>query len=69
MTQKDVADAIGIPQSTYCLIEHGKRPANQSTVGKICALFEVEPEELFVPKRFTVRKEYSHHQATREGVV
>ncbi|NMB46478.1 MAG: helix-turn-helix transcriptional regulator [Firmicutes bacterium] len=56
MTQKEVALAIGMPQSTYCLIEHGKRPADWSTVQKICDLFEIAHDDLFVPKRFAVRK-------------
>ncbi len=56
MTQKEVALAIGMPQSTYCLIEHGKRPADWCTVRKICELFEIEHHDLFVPKRFAVRK-------------
>ncbi|NLY52212.1 MAG: helix-turn-helix transcriptional regulator [Firmicutes bacterium] len=56
MTQKEVAAAIGVPQSTYCLIEHGKRPADLETVQKICDLFQMEPDHLFVPKRFAVRK-------------
>ncbi|NLA58224.1 MAG: helix-turn-helix transcriptional regulator [Firmicutes bacterium] len=56
MTQKEVAIAIGVPQSTYCLIEHGKRPADLKTVQKICDLFQVERDHLFVPKRFAVRK-------------
>ena len=41
MTQKEVASAIGVPQSTYCLIEHGKRPADWKTVQRICDLFQV----------------------------
>ena len=56
MTQKEVASAIGVPQSTYCLIEHGKRPADLATVRKICDLFQMEPDHLFVPKRFQFRK-------------
>jgi DNA-binding XRE family transcriptional regulator len=56
MTQKEVASAIGVPQSTYCLIEHGKRPADWKTVQRICDLFQVEHDHLFVPKRFAVRK-------------
>ena len=56
MTQKEVASAIGVPQSMYCLIEHGKRPADLATVRKICDLFQMEPDHLFVPKRFSVRK-------------
>jgi putative transcriptional regulator len=59
MTQKEVALAIGMPQSTYCLIEHGKRPADWRTVQKICDLFQIEHDDLFVPKRFAVRKNHS----------
>ena len=59
MTQKEVALAIGMPQSTYCLIEHGKRPADWCTVQKLCDLFQAEHDDLFVPKRFAVRKNVS----------
>ncbi len=56
MTQKEVALAIGIPQSSYCLIEHGKRPADWRVVQKICGLLQVQQEEVFLPRRFAVRK-------------
>jgi DNA-binding XRE family transcriptional regulator len=59
MTQKEVALAIGMPQSTYCLIEHGKRPADWCTVQRICELFQIEHDDFFVPKRFAVRKNSS----------
>jgi len=60
MTQKEVALAIGMQQSTYCLIEHGKRPADWCTVQKLCDLFEIDHSEVFVPKRFAVRKSAGH---------
>ncbi|NLJ85315.1 MAG: helix-turn-helix transcriptional regulator [Firmicutes bacterium] len=56
MTQKEVALAIGVPQSSYCLIEHGKRPADCDTVRRICELLQVKQEDVFIPKRFAVRK-------------
>lgn len=41
MTQKDVAEKIGITQAMYSMIENGKRKPGKKTAAKIEELFGI----------------------------
>lgn len=46
MTQKEVADGIGVAKSTYSLYESGQREPNVQTIKKIADLLCVSADEL-----------------------
>ncbi len=47
LTQKEFADAIGMPLSTYCSKEQGKSDFKVEEVNIICAFFQVESKIFF----------------------
>lgn len=46
LTQKEVADAIGVAKSTYSLYESGNREPNVITIKKIADLLKVSADNL-----------------------
>ena len=46
MTQKEVADGIGVAKSTYSLYESGNREPNVQTIKKISEVLNVSADEL-----------------------
>ena len=46
MTQKEVADIIGVAKSTYSLYESGNREPNVQTIKKISDVLNVSADEL-----------------------
>lgn len=46
MSQKDVADSIGVAKSTYSLYESGKREPNVATIKKIASVLDTSGDEL-----------------------
>lgn len=46
MTQKEVADAIGVAKSTYSLYESGNREPNVMTIKKIADILKVSADDL-----------------------
>ena len=46
MTQKDVADNIGVAKSTYSLYESGNREPNVQTIKKLADLLNVSAADL-----------------------
>lgn len=47
MSQKDVAEIIGVAKSSFSLYESGNREPNIETIRKIAAVLDVTPNELF----------------------
>lgn len=47
LSQKDVAEAIGVAKSTYSLYESGNREPNVETIKRIADLLKVSVDELF----------------------
>ena len=47
LTQKDLAEAIKMPLSTYCLKEQGKSKFKVDEVNKICNILEVDSSIFF----------------------
>lgn len=46
LSQKDVAEKIGVAKSTYSLYESGNREPNVQTIKKIADVLEVSADEL-----------------------
>ena len=46
MTQKEVADSIGVAKSTYSLYESGNREPNVQTIKKIADTLNVSADDL-----------------------
>lgn len=46
MTQKEVADSIGVAKSTYSLYESGQREPNVQTIKKIADTLNVSADDL-----------------------
>lgn len=46
LSQKDIADGIGVAKSTYSLYESGNREPNVQTIKKIADLLNVSADEL-----------------------
>lgn len=47
LKQIDVADALGITQSGYSLLELGKRVADANQIIIMCELFKCSPNDLY----------------------
>lgn len=47
LSQKDVAEKIGVAKSTYSLYESGNREPNVQTIKKIANALDVSADELF----------------------
>ena len=47
MSQKDVAEIVGVAKSTFSLYESGNREPNIETIRKISRVLEISPNELF----------------------
>lgn len=49
-SQEQMADLLHISQSAYSRIENGESNSWINLVDKICNVFEIKPEELFIPE-------------------
>lgn len=56
MSQKDMADILGIGVSTYCQYETGKRNVPAETVDSIAKILNINKNDIFLPIKFTVSK-------------
>lgn len=52
MTQKEVAEAIGVTQPTYCNIERGKRNPSISVLQKLATLFGCTVDDLLNDEKY-----------------
>ncbi|MDY3947724.1 MAG: helix-turn-helix transcriptional regulator [Ezakiella sp.] len=55
MTQREVADAIGVGQVIYFRYENGQRAVPYSAAKKLSKLYDVPLEDIFLPKMMTNR--------------
>ena len=51
-----MAQKLGISTGGYSLIENGKRGLSYSTALQIAKIFNLEPDDIFLPKDFTKSK-------------
>lgn len=72
LSQKDVAEKIGVAKSTYSLYESGNREPNVQTIKKIADVLDVSADELLgIPSTQTTRAahfdgtEYTEEQLDR----
>lgn len=72
LSQKDVAEKIGVAKSTYSLYESGNREPNVQTIKKIADVLDVSADELLgIPSAPTTRAahfdgtEYTEEQLER----
>ncbi|MCT7752238.1 MAG: helix-turn-helix domain-containing protein [Lactobacillus iners] len=56
ITQKDLADFIGISESSYINKETGKFQFKQNEMFMISNYFNKKVDDIFLPTEFTVRK-------------
>jgi transcriptional regulator with XRE-family HTH domain len=49
-TQREVADAVGLPQNSISNIENGKQSVTLSQLYAICAYLNSDPHEILPPK-------------------
>lgn len=56
MSQKDMADILGIGVPTYCQYETGKRNVPAETVDSIAKILNINKDDIFLPIKFTVSK-------------
>lgn len=56
MSQKDMADILGIGVSTYCQYETGKRNVPAETVDSIAKILNINKNDIFLPIKFMVSK-------------
>ena len=55
-SQGGFSQKLGLPQSTYCQYETGKRDVPADVATQICRILCVAKEDIFLPKTFTVSK-------------
>lgn len=55
-SQSGFSKALGIANTTYCQYEKGKRAVPADVVEKICKILNIEKDEIFLPKMFTISK-------------
>ncbi|GAB6100400.1 hypothetical protein JCM16358_22790 [Halanaerocella petrolearia] len=53
LTQKQMAEKLGISESYYCLLENGKRPMKLKMALEIAKILDKTPDEIFLPTNFT----------------
>lgn len=56
MSQIDVANAIGVSERTYRLIERGEQSASDEQAAKLAQLFQATKESMFSPHRYMVKE-------------
>lgn len=56
MSQKDMAEILGIGISTYCQYETGKRSVPVEVVENITNILNINKNDIFLPTKFTVSK-------------
>lgn len=49
LTQKQVAEHIGVNKGTVCSWETGKTDPSIATFAKLCDLYGVQPNDVFLP--------------------
>lgn len=65
-TMTRIAAEVGIPVSTYAMLESGERSAAKDVADKLGKLLNVRSEDIFLPERFTVRECGDENAATRD---
>lgn len=55
-SQKEFADFLKLPLSSYNQYENGNRQIPKEVVDKICEKLAVDSNEIFLPNRFTLSK-------------
>ena len=63
----DMAALAELPLSTYAMIESGERSAGKDVAERLGKLLDVNPGDIFLPKRFTVREHNNETSATCES--
>ena len=68
MTQKEIADIIGVAKSTYSLYESGNREPNVQTIKKISDALNVSADELLGlnPSGITIAAHFDGDEYTEE---
>lgn len=56
LTQKQVADKLGISESYYCLLEHGKRNLSYKHAKVLAEIYNRSLEDIFLLHDFTRSK-------------
>ena len=56
VTVTSMAVRLKIGVSRYYMIENGERPASPEITNKIATILGVKPEDIFLPRSFTVRE-------------
>lgn len=68
MTQKEVADNIGVAKSTYSLYESGNREPNVQTIKKIADILNVSADDLLglSPEPTTIAAHFDGDEYTED---
>lgn len=62
MTQKDVAEYLGISTQSYRQKEKGKRPFTQDEMFSLSKLFGLSMDTIFLPRTFHIGNTTNIHQ-------
>lgn len=54
LSQKAMADLLGLPYSTYCEYENGRKSIPATVAEKIANILKKSVDSLFLPCRFTI---------------
>lgn len=64
LTQKQLADIVGISESYYCQLENGVRRMSLPVAQKIAIALNMGLDELFLPSSLAYRKAINDQAAT-----
>lgn len=67
-TQREVADAVGLPQNSISNIENGKQTVSLSQLYAICAYFNLDPREI-LPTKAQVTTSPKKHKVPIGGEI
>lgn len=56
LTQKQIAEKLGISESYYCQLENGKRRMSLPVALQIAAILKTTPNDIFWPDNFAERQ-------------
>lgn len=57
LTQKQMAEKLGVSESYYCQLENGKRRMSLQIALDIAAILRKTPNDIFLPSNFAERQE------------
>ena len=69
MTQKAIADAMGISESFYCQLEGGKRRLTMDHAMKIANILSKSLDEIFYPRTWRIANTMTIQKKTKQGVI